>query len=52
MDKMMSEKSQAIADKCTEIAGLKSKIAYLNGIICYDFTCPKRIRTNPDKLEE
>ena len=32
MDKLMSEKSQAIADKCTEIAGLKSKIAYLNGI--------------------
>ena len=52
MDKLMSEKSQAIAEKCTEIAGLKSKIAYLNGIRCYDFTCPKRIRTNPDKLEE
>lgn len=52
MDKLMSEKSQAIAEKCTEIAGLKSKIAYLNGIRCYDFTCPKRIRINPDKFEE
>ena len=52
MDKLMSEKSQAIAEKCTEIAGLKSKIAYLNGIRCYDFTCPKRIRINPDKKEE
>ena len=52
MDKLMSEKSQAIADKCTEIAGLKSKIAYLNGIRCYDFTCPNRIKTNPDKQQE
>lgn len=52
MDRLMTEKSQAIADKCTEIAGLKSKIAYLNGIRCYDFTCPKRVRTNPDKVEE
>lgn len=52
MDKLMSEKSQAIADKCTEIAGLKSKIAYLNGIRCYDFTCPKRIKVNPDKSQE
>ena len=34
------------------IAGIKSKIAYLNGIRCYDFTCPKRIRINPDKKEE
>lgn len=52
MDKLMSEKSQAIADKCTEIAGLKSKIAYLNGIRCYDFTCPKRVKVNPDKSQE
>lgn len=52
MDRLMSEKSQAIAEKCTEIAGLKSKIAYLNGIRCYDFTCPKRVKTNPDKTEE
>ena len=52
MDRLMTEKSQAIADKCTEIAGLKSKIAYLNGIRCYDFTCPKRVRINPDKVEE
>lgn len=52
MDKLMSEKSQAIADKCTEIAGLKSKIAYLNGIRCYDFTCPKRVKMNPDKSQE
>ena len=52
MDRLMSEKSQAIAEKCTEIAGLKSKIAYLNGIRCYDFTCPNRVKINPDKTEE
>lgn len=52
MDKVMSEKSQAIAAKCTEIAALKSKVAYLKGIRCYDFTCPKRVKTNPDKTEE
>ena len=52
MDRLMSEKSQAIAEKCTEIAGLKSKIAYLNGIRCYEFTCPNRVKTNPDKTEE
>ena len=52
MDRLMSEKSQAITDKCTEIAGLKSKIAYLNGIRCYDFTCSQRVKINPDKTEE
>ena len=52
MDTLMSEKSKAITEKCTEIAGLKSKIAYLNGIRCYDFTCPNRIRLNPNKTEE
>ena len=52
MDNLMSEKSQAIAEKCTEIAGLKSKIAYLNGIRCYDFICPNRVKTNPNKTEE
>lgn len=52
MDNLMSEKSQAITEKCTEIAGLKSKIAYLNGIRCYDFTCPERVRINPNKTEE
>ena len=52
MDRLMTEKSHAIADKCTEIAGLKSKIAYLNGIRCYDFTCPKRVKINPNKIEE
>lgn len=52
MDTLMSEKSQVITEKCTEIAGLKSKIAYLNGVRCYDFTCPKRVRKNPDKTNE
>jgi hypothetical protein len=52
MDALMSEKSQAIAAKCTEIATLKSQIAYLKGIRCYRFDCPNRIKTNPDKSEE
>ena len=52
MDALMNEKSQAIAAKCTEIATLKSQIAYLKGIRCYRFDCPNRIKTNPDKSEE
>ena len=46
------ENSQKIAEKCNEIAALKSKVTYLNGLRCYDSTCPKRIKTNPDKSEE
>ena len=41
MDKIMLEKSQA-----------KSKVTYLKGIRCYNFTCKHRIMTNPDKTEE
>ena len=52
MDKIMIEKSQAISTKCNEIASLKSKITYLNGIRCYNFTCQKRIKVNPDKTSE
>ena len=52
MDEIMSEKSQAIAAKCTEIASLKSKIAYLKGIRCYRFDCPQRVKINPDKSED
>jgi hypothetical protein len=52
MDALMNEKSQAIAAKCTEIATLKSQIAYLKGIRCYRFDCPNRIKINPDKSEE
>ena len=39
IDKVSFEKSKAIADKCTEIAELKSKVTYLKGIRCYNFTC-------------
>lgn len=52
MDKIMLEKSQAISAKCNEIATLKSKVTYLIGIRCYNFTCKHRIMTNPDKTEE
>lgn len=52
MDKIMLEKSQAISAKCNEIATLKSKVTYLKGIRCYNFTCKQRIMTNPDKTEE
>lgn len=52
MDRIMLEKSQAISAKCNEIATLKSKVTYLKGIRCYNFTCKHRIMTNPDKTEE
>lgn len=52
MDKIMLEKSQAISAECNEIATLKSKVTYLEGIRCYNFTCKHRIMTNPDKTEE
>lgn len=52
MDKIMLEKSQATSAKCNEIATLKSKVTYLKGIRCYNFTCKHRITTNPDKTEE
>ena len=52
MDRIMLGKSQAISAKCDEIATLKSKVTYLKGIRCYNFTCKHRIMTNPDKTEE
>lgn len=52
MDKLMLEKSQAISAKCIEVASLKSKVTYLKGIRCYNFTCKNRIMVNPDKTEE
>ena len=52
IDKVSFEKSKAIADKCTEIAELKSKVTYLKGIRCYNFTCQNRIKQNPDKHSE
>lgn len=51
IDKISIEKSQAISAKCIEIAELKSKIAYLNGIRCYNFSCKERISHNPSKQE-
>lgn len=38
-----------IHDKCVELAELKSKVAYLKGIRCYNTTCAYRILTNPDR---
>lgn len=52
MDNILKEKSQAISNKCNEIAELKSKVTYLKGIRCYNFTCPSRIKDNPDKTAE
>lgn len=49
IDQLKLSNAQTISDKCTEIAQLKSKITYLKGIRCYNFTCDKRIKENPDK---
>lgn len=48
IDKISLEKSKAISDKCTEIAELKSKVTFLKGIRCYNFTCQHRIKNNPE----
>ena len=48
IDKVSLEKSKAISDKCTEIAELKSKVTYLKGIRCYNFTCQNRIKNNTE----
>lgn len=50
MDKIAFEKSKAISDKCTEIAELKSKVTYLKGIRCYNFTCQHRVKQNPEDV--
>jgi hypothetical protein len=50
VESIMLEKSKAISAKCNEIAELKSKVAYLNGIKCYNFTCEHRIKNNPNDL--
>lgn len=52
MDNLIMEKSKLISDKCNEIAELKSKVTYLKGIRCYNFTCPQRIKENPDKTTD
>lgn len=48
IDKVSLEKSKAISDKCTEIAELKSKVTFLQGIRCYNFTCQNRIKNNTE----
>ena len=48
IDKVSLEKSKAISDKCTEIAELKSKVTFLKGIRCYNFTCQHRTKNNPE----
>ena len=50
IDKVSLEKSKAISDKFTEIAELKSKVTYLKGICCYNFTCQHRIKTNQENV--
>lgn len=50
IDKVSLEKSKAISDKCTEIAELKSKVTYLKGIRCYNFTCQHRVKNNPENV--
>lgn len=48
IDKISLEKSKAISDKCNEIAKLKSKVTFLQGIRCYNFTCQNRIKNNTE----
>ena len=48
IDKISLEKSKAISDKCSEIAELKSKVTFLQGIRCYNFTCQNRIKNNTE----
>lgn len=52
IDKISLEKSQAIQTKCSEIAELKAKVTYLNGIRCYNFICKDRILHNPEKSNQ
>ena len=48
IDKISLEKSKAISDKCNEIAELKSRVTFLQGIRCYNFTCQNRIKNNTE----
>lgn len=48
IDKISLEKSKAISDKCNEIAELKSKVTFLQGIRCYNFTCQNRVKNNTE----
>lgn len=41
-----------VREKCAELAELKAKVNYLKGLRCYNFSCPNRIKTNPDKGKE
>ena len=50
IDKISLEKSKAISDKCNEIAELKSKVTFLQGIRCYNFTCQHRIKTSQEDV--
>lgn len=51
MDNIMFTNSQAISNKCNEIASLKSQVTYLKGLRCYNSVCSQRIKINPDKSE-
>lgn len=52
IDELMAKNSVIISEKCNEIAALRSKVTYLKGIRCYNFTCPQRIKNSPDKTQE
>lgn len=39
----------AIAEKCNDIALLRSQVTYLKGLRCYKSDCPHRLQVNPDK---
>jgi len=44
------EKERAFINKvsknCEQLAALKSEVAYLKGLSCYNTECPYRIKTN------
>lgn len=37
-----------IQTKCEELARIKARMNYLEGLKCYDTTCPKRIKISPN----
>lgn len=43
---------QQIHEKCVELASLKSKVTYLQGLCCYDTLCPNRVKINPMNTKE
>lgn len=52
LNNIMITNQHEIQDKCIEIATLKSKMTYLKGVSCYNFTCPHRIKDEPQHNSE